>query len=72
MDVMNDLSWWSRYGFDRYGYGSTFQDVLVHSTTHWWKAWEWHLALTSMIALCTGIVCVSLHLILPRADRPHE
>jgi hypothetical protein len=68
MNVMDELSWWSTSGYRHV----TFQDAFVWSTAHWWKAWEWHLALTSLIALCTGIMCLSLHLILPRADRPHD
>ncbi|HEX3133137.1 MAG TPA: hypothetical protein VHX44_06080 [Planctomycetota bacterium] len=69
MKVIGALSWWSTFG---HRYGSTFQDAVVQGTANWWDAWEWHLALVSLIALCTGIVCLSLHLILPRADRLHD
>ncbi len=68
MSVINYLTWRRMHGYDR----DTFQDVLIHSTTQWWKAWEWHFAVIGLIAISTSIVCLSLHLLLPRSDRHRD
>ena len=66
MHMAKHFSWWMQYG------DASLMSFIVHNNARWWQPWEYHVAMTSLIACSAGIVSLILHLVLPRGARHHD